>query len=268
MPKQGLSGDSRDRLSRALREAEPVLTPEAIANVLGLSRSRAARQLARWERAGWLARVRRGAYVPVPIESASNDVPLDDAWAVASRLFAPCYIGGWSAAEHWDLTEQIFRSVCVMTVARPRNRRPLLRGTAFELHSIPEDRLFGLKTVWRGQARVQVSDPVRTLADMLADPQLGGGIRSTSDMLDALLRAPGRDSARLVDDLERIGNGAAFKRLGFILEARHPEQEALMEACRDRLTAGYVKLDPKLPGDRLITAWRLWVPAAHSGTAQ
>lgn len=266
MPVKGLSAESRARLSRTLREAEPVLTSDLAARVLGLTRSRAARQLARWERAGWLARVRRGAYVPVPIESASNEVPLEEAWAVASRLFAPCYIGGWSAAEHWDLTEQIFRSVCVMTVLRPRDRKPVLRGTAFELHSIPESRLFGLKTVWRGVSRVQVSDPVRTLADMLADPQLGGGIRSVSEMLAALLRRPEVPAARLVDDLDRIGNGAAFKRLGFILEARHPDQGALMRACRDRLTAGYVQLDPKLPGDRLVTAWRLWVPAAPAGS--
>lgn len=61
----------------------------------------------------WLARVRRGAYVPVPIESPSADVALEDPWSVAMTTFAPCYMGGWSAAEHWGLTEQIFRSVCV-----------------------------------------------------------------------------------------------------------------------------------------------------------
>ncbi|MBL8360901.1 MAG: hypothetical protein JNN18_10465 [Rubrivivax sp.] len=61
----------------------------------------------------WLARVRRGAYVPVPIESPSADVALEDPWSVAMTTFAPCYMGGRSAAEHWGLTEQIFRSVCV-----------------------------------------------------------------------------------------------------------------------------------------------------------
>lgn len=268
MTTSGLSATGRDRLGRLLRRGESVLTPEAAAKALSVTRLQAAQQLARWAKAGWLARVRRGVYIPVPVESATADIPLEDAWSVAARLFAPCYIGGWSAAEHWGLTEQIFRATCVMTATRPRDRRPTLRGSALELHTVPPDRFFGLKTVWRGQARVQVSDPARTMADMLADPQLGGGIRHVSDMLATLLREHAADAPRLIEYIERIGNGAAFKRLGFMLEARHPEQSSLIAACRGRLTSGYVKLDPKLPAERLVTAWRLWVPAPAKGGAQ
>jgi len=43
--------------------------------------------------------------VSVPLESRTADVPLEDPWLIAERLFAPCYIGGWSAAEYLDLTE-------------------------------------------------------------------------------------------------------------------------------------------------------------------
>lgn len=267
MPSAGLSAGSRDRLSRVLRTGDAVLTPERTAATLSLSRLQAAQQLARRAKAGWLARVRRGVYVPVPIESATADVRLEDPWSIAARLYAPCYIGGSSAAEHWGLTEQIFRATCVMTATRPRERNPTLRGTQFRLHTIAADKLFGLKTVWRCQTRVQVSDPARTLADMLSDPQLGGGIRHVSAMLDVLLREHAQDAPRLIDYLERLRNGAAFKRLGFMLEARHGEQSALIAACRSRLTSGYVKFDPKLPADRLITAWRLWVPAATANGA-
>ena len=248
MTLSGLSAEARDRLSRVLRSGEPVLTPERTAEALSVSRLQAAQQLARWAKAGWLARVRRGVYVPVPIESASAEVPLEDAWSVAAQLYAPCYIGGWSAAEHWGLTEQIFRAICVMTTARPRQRKPTLRGTQLQLHTVGEDKLFGLKSVWRGQTRVQVSDPARTLADMLADPQLGGGIRNVADMLAVLLRENAAQAPKLIEYLDRLGNGAAFKRLGFMLEAQHPAQTALIDACRGRLTSGYVKLDPKLAG--------------------
>jgi hypothetical protein len=68
--------------------------------------------------------------------------------------------------------------------------------------------------------------------------------------------------ARAVEELGLAEAVAGLKRLGFMLEARHGDQFALIEACRSRLTSGYVKLDPRLPVDRLITAWRLWVPAA------
>lgn len=261
MSDPGLSAQSRKQLSQLLRAGEPVLTPARAAVILSIPPIQAAQQLARWAKAGWLARARRGAYVPVPIESGSSDVRLEDPWAVAAQLFAPCYVGGWSAAEHWGLTEQLFRAVCVMTATRPRIRRPAMRGTQFHLHTVPRERLFGLKIVWRGQVRVQVSDPVRTLADMLADPGLGGGARHVAEMLETLLREHRKDVSRLVADLDRLGNGAAFKRLGYLLEIGHPMETALIEECRRRLTAGYVKLDPAVVSRRLVTAWRLWTPA-------
>lgn len=129
MPSAGLSAGSRDQLGRVLRTGDAVLAPERTAATLSLARLQAARQLARRAKAGWLARARRGVCVPVPIETATADVCLEDAWSIAARLYAPCYIGGWSAAEHWGLTEQTFRATRVMTATRPRECNPTLRGT-------------------------------------------------------------------------------------------------------------------------------------------
>lgn len=261
MKPAGLSANSRDQLSRLLREGPSVVTPGDAAKRLGMTPEAAARRLAAWSRAGWLARLRRGAYVLVPLESASSDVALDDPWSVAATMFAPCYMGGWSAAEHWGLTEQIFRSVCVMTTTRPRNRKPVLRKTRFDLHTVPTTHFIGLKPVWRGGTRVQVSDPARTLIDMLADPALGGGIRHLAEMLTTLLREHPKEAPKLAIYAEKLGTGSVFKRLGFLLQRDHPDQTTLIETCREHLSAGYAKLDPAMPADRLATAWRVWVPA-------
>ena len=256
----GLSSTSRSQLSKLLRESPAVLTPSDAAAALGLTPSVAARRLAAWSRSGWLARVRRGAYVPVPIESESSDVALDDAWSVAAAMFAPCYVGGWSAAEHWGLTEQIFRSLCVMTATRPRDRKPVLRKARFELHTVPTAYFIGLKSVWRGGTRVQVTDPARTLIDMLAVPALGGGIRHVSEMLANLLHDHPKEVGKLGSYASKLGVGAVFKRLGYLLQRNHPDQRELIDICRANLSAGYAKLDPALPADRLATAWRVWVP--------
>ena len=259
----GLSATSRIQLSKLLREGPPIVTPRHAAVALGLTPAAAARRLAAWSRSGWLARVRRGAYVPVPIESESADVALDDAWSVAAAMFSPCYVGGWSAAEHWGLTEQLFRSICVMTATRPRERQLELRKARFELHTVAPALFTGLKTVWRGGTRVKVSDPARTLIDMLANPALGGGIRHVAEMLVTLFHDQPREAAKLADYAAKMGSGAVYKRLGFLLQRDHSGQVALIEACRARLTAGYAKLDPALPADRLVTAWRVWVPASE-----
>lgn len=259
----GLSATSRSQLSRLLRDSPPVITPREAAGVLDLQPAIAARRLATWARAGWLARVRRGVYVPVPIESESPDVALDDPWAVATAMFGQCYIGGWSAAEHWGLTEQLFQAICVMTTTRPRDRKPVLRKARFELHTVPAARLVGLKSVWRGGTRVQVSDPARTLIDMLADPAVGGGIRHVAEMLATLLREQPKEAPKLADYAAKLGIGAIYKRLGFLLQRDHPDQAALIDACRESLSTGYAKLDPALSADRLATAWRVWVPAGE-----
>ncbi len=227
--------------------------------MLGLTPTLAARRLAVWARAGWLARIRRGAYVPVPIESESPDIALEDPWAVAAAMFEPCYVGGWSAAEHWGLTEQIFSSLCVMTTKRPRDRKPVLRKTKFDLHTVSEAHFIGLKSVWRGGTRVRLSDPARTFIDMLADPDLGGGIRHVAEMLTTLLHDYPNDAAKLTDYAAKLGIGAIYKRLGFLLQRDHPDQTALIAECRANLSTGYAKLDPALPTDRLVTSWRVWV---------
>lgn len=256
----GLSKESREKLGRVLRKARGTISVEQAAASLGLSTKEAAKKLSQWAQQGWLSRVRRGLYVPVPLESKSTDVALEDPWIIAERLFSPCYIGGWSAAEHWDLTEQIFRSIMVMTTKKPRDRRPVIKSTAFVLRSISPDALFGTKPVWRGPVKVNVSDPTRTVLDMLSDPSLGGGLRPTSDVFRAYLKSTSKDLQLLVSFAERLGSGAVYKRLGFLLERFVPDEKAVIEMCRARISAGNTKLDPSLPAERLVTRWRLWVP--------
>lgn len=260
----GLGKKSRTKLAKLLRDTQGTISVEQAAGSLGVSQKDAAKALASWASQGWLSRVRRGLYVPVPLEARTGDVALDDPLIVAERLFAPCYVGGWSAAEHWGLTEQIFRSILVMTTKKPRNRKPAIKGTTFVLRTILPGSLFGTKPVWRGQVRVNVSDPSRTVLDLMDDPVLGGGLRPSVDVLQSYLRSETKDLKLLVSYAERLGSGAAFKRLGFLLERLAPAERGAIEACRNRITKGNAKLDSSLPADRLVTAWRLWVSESWS----
>ena len=255
----GIGKADRERLSSILRGTKGTVSVAEAAKILDLPRIDVAKMLSRWAKKGWLSRVRRGLYIPVPLESKTADISLEDAWVVAARLYEPCYIGGWSAAEYWDLTEQIFRTVVVITTQRPRNRTPLIKGTDFLLRTVSDKTMFGLKPVWRGQVKVNISDPTRTMLDMLNDPQLGGGIRSTVDMLENYLNSEKKDLELLINYADQLGNGAVFKRLGFLLELYAPAEQLSIKKCKERLSSGNAKLDPKLSGNKLITRWRLWV---------
>ena len=264
----GLGQKSRQRLGQVLRQAKGTISVAEASDILQLPRAQTARLLARWREWGWLSRVRRGLYVPVPLESRSPEVVLEDPWIAAERLFAPCYVGGWSAQEHWGLTEQIFRSVLVVTTRRPRERKPTIKGTAFVLRTIQSKALFGTQAVWRGRVKVAVSNPTRTVLDILNAPSMAGGLRPGADVLQNYLSSQTCDLKRLVSYAERLNNGAVFKRLGFLLEHLAPAEKATIDACRARVTQGNTKLDPDLPAERLITRWRLWVPSRWAAEAR
>lgn len=69
---------------------------------------------------------------------------------------------------------------------------------------------------------------------------------------------PARDNELLIRYAEQFGNGAVFKRLGFLAEVRLHDR-SLAAACHARLTHGYAKLDPAFASPQLATNWRLWV---------
>lgn len=258
--KQGISGVSRRLLSRLLRERPETMTPADAAQVLDLPRNKAAKLLADWAKRGWLARVRQGLYVPVPLDSISPHIIPDDPWLIAVRVFEPCYIGGWSAAEHWDLTEQIFRTTVVLTTRRVGDRNPDLLGLKFRVKTVSTQAFFGLKNVWRNSVQVPVSDPSRTIVDLFDDPSMGGGIRPSADILRNYLASKTKDLPLIIEYADRLGNRAVFKRLGFLMEQVAPTEQQFISECKARLSAGNAKLDPTLPAEKLITRWRLWVP--------
>jgi len=253
------SSQARARLSAVLQAANDLVTIENVITALGSDRSASAKLLSRWQRQGWLKRVGRGIYAAIPLDALTTDQVLKDPWILVPALFAPGYVGGWTAAEHWDFTEQLFRTILVFTAKPFRKKDQTVQGVSFSLNRMPEDALFGTKTLWRGHARVLVSDKHRTILDMLADPAAGGGIRHVDQCLRHYLRDPEASADTLVAYGDRRANGAIFKRLGF-LASQQPGNDTLVQACRERLTQGNAKLDPALPCKRLVKAWRLWIP--------
>ena len=249
----------RRRLAAVVRAAGDIIKIDDAEQTLHVSRSDAAKLLSRWSSQGWLRRVGPGVYAPVGLDSLASELVLDDPWVLVPVLFGPAYIGGRAAAEHWSLTEQIFRDIVVMTRRPVRAKSQQSHGAQFTLKHVQERRMFGTKNVWRGKTQIAVSDAHRTIIDMLDDPDVGAGIQHVADCLATYLERKDRDDAKLIGYAERLGNGAVFKRLGFLAQ-QLPDTGILVDACGDRLTKGNAKLDRSLPCRRLISRWRLLVP--------
>jgi predicted transcriptional regulator of viral defense system len=137
--------------------------------------------------AGWIERLKRGAY--------AVRAPLFDAeihpFAVAAMLVTPCAISHWSALAHHGFTTQIPPMVQATTPAavvtpemrqgtayRPRGRaawRAL--GLEFEFIHVPARRFFGFEEVWVSRwHRASLTDPERTVLDLFAMPQVFGAL--------------------------------------------------------------------------------------------
>jgi len=253
------------RLARASRAG--LITVGRAVQALGVSSQSAAALMARLSRRGWLTRARRGLYLVLPLEAGQGSMAsVEDPWVLATELFAPCFIDGWTAAEHWGLTEQIFRSTFVATAATVRRTTQTVLGAEFRLARVHARRVDAAKATWRGALRVPVSDRETTLADALAVPAWVGGVRHLADMLAAYRTSTNWSPSRLMQCLEALGSGAGFKRLGFLGEALFPEATSLIAACRSHRTSGNVKLDPGVKGrGRLSKRWGLWANVTLRG---
>jgi len=109
-----------------------------------------------------------------------------------------------------------------------------------------------------GRISQYVSDKHRTIIDMLDTPEVGGGIVHVTDCFKAYLKDEESDLSQLIDYAKRLGNGAVFKRLGFLAE-KHGIS-LLVKPCLENITTGNAKLDPALSSHRLIKKWNLWIP--------
>lgn len=201
----------------------------------------------RLEQQGWVTRIKRGVYMPLPLAVSSAEQWTEDPWVLATVLYAPCYIGGWSACEHWGLTEQMFHKTMVFTTRPVREHAQSVLGVEFKIKTIKQDRLFGTTMEWKEQTKVQLSDANRTIIDLMDDPLTGGGFLQAIDVFKNYMRSNLKKSDVLSEYATRLGNRALFKRLGYLCELLFPNETELIGIAQRNISSGYSKLDSAGP---------------------
>ena len=212
-------------------------------------------------RAGWLARVRRGVYSLRPLEAPpGTEIAEEDPWLLAARTFAPCYVGGWTAAGHWGLTEQLFKSTLIVTRRRLRRVNVTLGSSRFHVVRESRARPEGLTPVWRGNAQALVSSVERTLLDGCAYPLwLGGG----RQLVEAFRTASHDDLIRelpLAEAAAGVDSGAALGRLGLLLEHYWPAATNVIAFALKHRGTSVVPFAPGVARRGILNRrWGVWV---------
>lgn len=239
----GISAASRSELAAVTGRGRRLIGVADAAKTLGIDAQAAAMKLARWAEQGWLRRVRRGMYIAVPVDAENPKAWTEGALVIATGIWSPCYFTGWTAANHWGLSEQVFRTIVLKTTSRVRaSRVEVLDHDYIVAHTEASLMSWGIETSWQDGLRLNYADPARTVVDILDAPRLGGGIRHSAEILGTYLDE--HDPDRLVEYGDRVGNRTVFKRLGYLTEAIGAKRPRLIEACQRRLSAGVSLLEP------------------------
>lgn len=257
----GISSGGRADLAAILGLGRRFVTTRDVVSTLGVDSQTATRKLSRWAAEGWLRRARRDLYIPVPVDVTNPAAWSEDALVIATAVWPDSYFTGWTSANHWTLTDQIFRTTVVKTTGRVRaSSVRVLDHEYLVTHASPDALTWGMKTEWRDEIRLRFADPGRTVIDILDTPRLGGGIRHGAEILSSYL--DNHDPAVLVDYGDRLGNLAVFKRLGYIADILGRDG-GLVAASRERISAGISLLDPDGPRTgRTLSRWGLRINVA------
>src|SRR5258708_3339515 len=135
----------RARLASVLRRAKEVVAVDIASQRVGIERRAAAKLLSRWKQQGWLRQIGHGLYVSVPLDLAGSEQVIADPWVLVPTLFNQCYIGGWTAAHHWELTEQLFNETLVFTTRRVTEKSGVAQSAVFGLQNEKPETVFGLQ---------------------------------------------------------------------------------------------------------------------------
>lgn len=252
----GIGRAERQVIDTMTRLGKLIIRATDLETEFGYNRTKSNLILFRLYKKGWIQRLQSGVYHIIPVGSTSTNPVPEDAWAIAMELFSPCYISGWTAAEHWELTEQIFNSTVIFTAKKQRKKEHLIAGLSYRTKFIAPKNIFGTKKIWSSNKPILIADPHRTIIDILDDPEIGGGGRHTVDIIKTYLQHKEANLEMLWEYAEKLNHGAVFKRLGFLIEKITLPPQDWLEKIHSKIKTGIINFDPNGPNaGPIITKW-------------
>ena len=157
-----------------------------------------------YQRRGYIDRIHRNLYTVMDTE---REEPALDRYQIGSRLFPDAYIALRSAFEARGYAPRAGNEVFVATGTR---------FTDFRYNGVFYRRVHpkaGADKSWVGGSLVASLE--QTVVDSLHSFVGEAGLE---DVVECIVRLPGLDADRLLECLERYGNGYLYQKCGYVLE--------------------------------------------------
>ena len=249
-------------LETATQQFGPVF---GIDQLESLIEKKAPRSRLRWTvsaliQSGRLEPLKRGTYV---LKNPPPGMEIHP-FAVAAALVQPSVISHWSALAHHGFTTQVPRMVQISApgkvvtpgMRRGRTYRPRGRtvwkaaGVEVEIIHIQPRAFFGYQKIWVSSwNQVMITDPERTALDLVARPEVFGGLPAAMEILEEIL--PRLDLSKLVGYGVDYQVGAVIKRLGWCLEKLGVAPN-LLTPLQQVPVRNKTLLDPRAPASAIL----------------
>ncbi|HZZ84887.1 MAG TPA: type IV toxin-antitoxin system AbiEi family antitoxin [Anaeromyxobacteraceae bacterium] len=238
------------------RERRAILTMDVIRQAVGAD---AAQDVAwRLVQKRALARVGRGKFLVRPLRTLNRaTVPSAAVLAAALLQGERYYLGGRWALTFHRLTEQQYSSALDAFVTR-RHQGRRLGAARLAFHRVQAARLdYGIATVTFEGVPVQLSDPERTLLDLLDYPSVAGTSDDALRLVESVL--PKVSARKLVEYAARGSRSSTCQRLGVLLERAGVSRRAVAALHeRVRSTKSVLSMRPGVSrAGRLNPSWRV-----------
>lgn len=157
-----------------------------------------------YQRKGYIDRIHRNLYTVMDTET---EEPVLTRYQIGSRLFSDGYVALRSAFEVWGYAPGVRNEVFVATETRFTDFR--YNGVFYRrVHPKPK-----ADTVGVGGSLVTSLE--QTVVDSLYNFEGEAGLE---DVVECIMRLPGLDEDKLLECLERYGNGYLYQKCGYVLE--------------------------------------------------
>ena len=257
-------------LESAVQELGPVFTLERLKLITeqqGLSTRHLRKLTSMLAASGWLEILKRGTYAVTRSPLFADEI---HPFAIATALVQPAAVSHWSAlAQHGFTTQMPImvqastpRKVVTPEMRKGQSHRPRGRavwqalGMEIEFIHVQQRQFFGHQTSWINRwQQVAITDPERTVLDLIARPDVFGGVRAAIDIFESAL--PRIEVTRLVRYALEYSVGAVIKRLGWLLDQSGiPASET--EPLQAYPVTTYYRLDPQsAPNVQYNARWRI-----------
>ena len=244
-------------LEAAIQQFGPIFTIDQVGTLASpqISRSQLRWYLSALVRSGRLEPLKRGTYALKNLPPGTEIHP----FAVAMALVQPAAISHWSALAQHGFTTQMPKMVQVSApgkVVTPEMRRggayqPRGRtvwralGVEVEIIHIQPRVFFGHQKIWVSSwNQVTITDPERTALDLIARPEVFGGLPAAMEILEEIL--PRINLQGLVRYGLDYQVGAVIKRLGWCLESLGIAGD-LLTPLQQVSVRNMTLLDPRTP---------------------